>query len=238
MEGVEKSSELEPHEVSSFKRGPRVSKIIEIAQRNVTQGPSLTARGNPKILAAHQFQWGCKSTSHLTKALDRPTTAVKGKTPREQAEQVMALLVVRPLPCIYSTVEELAKGNLVTWSMIQQAAEIKGEKEAIVCSDLLDHGTMEHDIPGMQGCLRYAFLPNEKVDTRGYKRFWHGSKLQTLWSVLYHGKLKASNDVRRGEAYLEGKPGVYAHDDAGLPSCWNYVVHQELGMSGVLHAII
>jgi len=151
MEGVEKSSELEPTEVSSFKRGPRVLKIIEIAQRVVTQGPSLTARGNPKMLADHQFQWGCKSNSHLTKALERPTTAVKGKTSREQAEHVMALLVVRPLPCIYSTVEELAKGNLVTWSMIQQAAEIKGEKEAIVCSDLLDHGTMEHDIPGMQG---------------------------------------------------------------------------------------
>ena len=238
MGDTEMTNAPETESSPQLARGPRVPRILQIAQRNVTHGPKLEARGNPGILADHQFQWGSKAYPHVAKALERPTTAVKGKTPREQAEQVLALLAVRPLPCIYSAVAEIAKGSLVSRPMIEEAAKKMGETGAIVCSDLLDHGEIVYDIQSMEGCVRYEFIPSKLIDTRGYKRFWHGSKLQTLWSVLYHGKLKGSNNLSRGEAYLGGKPGIYTHDDQGLPSCWNYVVHQELGMSGVLHAII
>ena len=131
-------------------RGPRVPRILQIAQRNVTHGPKLEARGNPGILADHQFQWGSKAYPHVAKALERPTTAVRGKTPREQAEQVLALLVVRPLPCIYSAVAEIAKGSLVSRPMIEEAAKKMGETGAIVCSDLLDHGEIVYDIQSME----------------------------------------------------------------------------------------
>lgn len=62
-----------------------------------------------------------------------------------------------------------------------------------------------------------AALPKEPLgewETEAiWMRAWHGTKIEALFSIMYHGRLAASQDTESGDRFFEGKPGVYVHKD-------------------------
>ena len=62
-----------------------------------------------------------------------------------------------------------------------------------------------------------AALPTEPLgewDTEAtWNRAWHGTKIEALYSIMYHGKLAASHDAELGHRFFEGLPGVYVFRD-------------------------
>jgi len=70
----------------------------------------------------------------------------------------------------------------------------------------------------------------------GWRRAWHGSKPEALWSILADGELRASADPARGEQLLAGVRGVYSFHDGlknkalgyarwtPIPSCGEWVL--------------
>ena len=56
-----------------------------------------------------------------------------------------------------------------------------------------------------------------------WKRAWHGSKLEGLYSILFHGRLLESRNNDMGQRFLEGAPGVYFHKDGTQQKAENYI---------------
>ena len=54
---------------------------------------------------------------------------------------------------------------------------------------------------------------------------YHGTKLESLYSILYLGKLQPSQDSSQGEQYFEGYPGVYIHSGRHERKAESYVTH-------------
>ena len=54
---------------------------------------------------------------------------------------------------------------------------------------------------------------------------YHGTKLESLYSILYLGKLQPSQDASQGEQYFEGYPGVYIHSGKHERKAESYVTH-------------
>ena len=46
-----------------------------------------------------------------------------------------------------------------------------------------------------------------------WKRAWHGSKIEALYSIMSHQEINSSEDEGRGHRFLENKPGVYCFGD-------------------------
>ena len=46
-----------------------------------------------------------------------------------------------------------------------------------------------------------------------WKRAWHGTKMEVLYSILYHQKISSSEDEACGHRFLRNKPGVYCRGD-------------------------
>ncbi|CAK0870886.1 unnamed protein product [Prorocentrum cordatum] len=67
-------------------------------------------------------------------------------------------------------------------------------------------------------------------------RAWHGCKLEALYSILYHGRLRASCDKSMGDRYFDGAPGIYVHKDATSRKAENYVRFVHLCGDGVFWA--
>ena len=70
----------------------------------------------------------------------------------------------------------------------------------------------------------------------GWERPWHGCKLEALYSILYHGRLRASCDKSRGDRYFDGAPGIYVHKDATSHKAENYVRFVHLCGDGIFWA--
>jgi len=47
----------------------------------------------------------------------------------------------------------------------------------------------------------------------GWERAWHGTKLEGLYSTMYHGRLFVSYEDVLGGRALQGMPGIYCHGD-------------------------
>ena len=64
--------------------------------------------------------------------------------------------------------------------------------------------------------LALPFVQEQALEQQGRVRAWHGSKLEALYSIAYHGALFAREAEHRGERFLAGAPGVYLHVDATM----------------------
>ncbi len=51
------------------------------------------------------------------------------------------------------------------------------------------------------------------LEAEGWKRAWHGSKFEALYSTLVDKRLRASQNKSRGERMLTNAPGVYCFQD-------------------------
>ena len=76
--------------------------------------------------------------------------------------------------------------------------------------------------PLASGCWRLkwtsfdeAALPKEPLgqweNEATWLRAWHGTKIEALYSIMYHGRLAASH--QSGDRFFKDKPGVYVFND-------------------------
>ena len=70
---------------------------------------------------------------------------------------------------------------------------------------------------------QYSLVEDGKAD---WQRAWHGTKIEALYSIMYHGKLAATHSLERGDRWLKNTCGVYVHkDDTGhkVLNCMRFV---------------
>ena len=81
--------------------------------------------------------------------------------------------------------------------------------------------------------MRYEYLGSRVDLTRqsmgqfnngraDWQRAWHGCKIDSIYSIMYKGRLTASCDYARGHRFFRECPGVYCHNDATRLKCLNY----------------
>ena len=52
------------------------------------------------------------------------------------------------------------------------------------------------------------------LESKGWVPAWHGTKLEALYAIAYHGILLENADEAQGERFLANGKGVYLHGDA------------------------
>ena len=75
-----------------------------------------------------------------------------------------------------------------------------------------------------------------RLEKEGWERGWHGCKIESLYSILYHGKLHESCDRTQGDRFLTDAPGVYLHKDGTSRKAENYTRFTPLCGDGVFWA--
>ncbi|CAK0809987.1 unnamed protein product [Prorocentrum cordatum] len=53
----------------------------------------------------------------------------------------------------------------------------------------------------------------EKLQAEGWVRAWHGCKMESVYSILYHGRFCESGRSGRGDRFFDYGEGVYLHRD-------------------------
>ncbi|MCP3917988.1 MAG: hypothetical protein GY711_20770 [bacterium] len=66
-----------------------------------------------------------------------------------------------------------------------------------------------------------------------WQRAWHGSVVEAVYSVLYHGRLWASAEADHGERFFDGCPGVYCFRDTLAEKAEAYCVETDLFDDGI-----
>ena len=98
------------------------------------------------------------------------------------------------------------------------------------CSCLTRFG---HPVPRPGGWVSMRWLPftkevEQQTNADGWTRAWHGSNIEALYSVIYHGKLIVSRDRTRGERCFDDTPGVYVHKDGTQHKADNYITFARI----------
>ena len=75
-----------------------------------------------------------------------------------------------------------------------------------------------------------------QLTREGWQLAWHGTKLEALFSILYHGGLRESRDETLGERKLTNAPGVYAFSDKLFNKADSYCRFVDLCGDGVFFA--
>ena len=84
-------------------------------------------------------------------------------------------------------------------------------------------------------------LPTKSTSGAGdadWQRAWHGSKLEALYSIMYHGMLAASCSTANGHVFFKDAPGVYAHKDKTAHKASDYVRYVPLCQDGQFYATV
>ena len=68
--------------------------------------------------------------------------------------------------------------------------------------------------------LPFTVLP---LSEGNWQRGWHGCKMEALYSILYQGGLRPSEDETKGDRFFAGRPGVYLHKDDLQRKAENYI---------------
>eukprot|EP00930_Biecheleria_cincta_P067929 TRINITY_DN548_c1_g2_i1.p1 TRINITY_DN548_c1_g2~~TRINITY_DN548_c1_g2_i1.p1 ORF type:complete len:1108 (+),score=152.38 TRINITY_DN548_c1_g2_i1:117-3440(+) len=86
--------------------------------------------------------------------------------------------------------------------------------------------------------VEFTLEAKTKLEAHGgtWKQAWHGSKLEALYSILYHKHLFASRDRDLGERLFEGMPGVYVHKNRTSQKAENYLRFVPLCEDGIFWA--
>ena len=72
------------------------------------------------------------------------------------------------------------------------------------------------------------------LERHGLDKAWHGCKLEALYSILYHGRLRESRKL--GDRWLQGLPGVYVHKKKTARKAENYMRFTPLCKDGMYWA--
>lgn len=84
--------------------------------------------------------------------------------------------------------------------------------------------------------LETTAVVKANLENLGWTRAWHGTKIECLYSILYHGRLFESRDSERGDRMLTDSPGVYVHKDGTSHKAENYLRFVQLFGDGVFWA--
>ena len=90
--------------------------------------------------------------------------------------------------------------------------------------------------PFVEADLPTASLGQWNYGVADWQVAWHGSKLEALYSIMYHGRLYASRDAERGERFCKGAPGVYLHKEATRDKVDFYMRYTPFLRDGVFWA--
>ena len=142
----------------------------------------------------------------------------------------------------------LTRPTLLEAEMLRIHADVATNIPSICCADLLDWERIEEMEGDKAGHYRIPYLPESELDqkltaqdpetTRVWRRAVHGTSVQALYSILYHGKIKTSSDVSRGEGFLEGYPGVYTHNIEDWGFSKGYATYTSLGIPGLYFQVM
>ena len=77
----------------------------------------------------------------------------------------------------------------------------------------------------------------DALESEGWVRAWHGTKLEALYSQIYFGRLFSSSSVQQGERFFSGSPGVYLHKDSTKHKAGHYMRFVQLAPSRQFFAI-
>ena len=97
-------------------------------------------------------------------------------------------------------------------------------------------------VPQQNGWFRMAWLDYDHdteaaLSRAGWETAFHGSKMEALYSILYHGQLLESKDESRGERMLDDAPGVYVHNEDSARKASHYARFTPLHQDGVFWAV-
>ena len=70
-----------------------------------------------------------------------------------------------------------------------------------------------------------------------WERAWHGTKLEALYAIAYHGIILESSDETQGERFLTNGKGGYLHGDANRHKIGCYSRFVQLIPNGLYFAI-
>ena len=88
--------------------------------------------------------------------------------------------------------------------------------------------------------FHFEHLPRKSIGPHSkyaeWRLAWHGCKLEGLYSIMYHGKLFASEDGTQGHRFFPDVPGVYVHKDKTGHKACNYIRFVPLCGDGVFWA--
>ena len=70
-----------------------------------------------------------------------------------------------------------------------------------------------------------------------WERAWHGTKLEALYAIAYHGIILESSDETQGERFFDQWQGVYLHGDANRHKIGCYSRFVQLIPNGLYFAI-
>ena len=94
-----------------------------------------------------------------------------------------------------------------------------------------------------EGWWRCRWLPLTEQElhtlvSKGWCRAWHGTKIEAMYSILYHGRVFESRDWdSRGERTLTGAPGVYIHPDETAKKTETYMRWVPLCDDSIFRAV-
>ena len=71
----------------------------------------------------------------------------------------------------------------------------------------------------------------DALESEGWVRAWHGTKLEALYSQIYFGRLFSSSSVQQGERFFSGSPGVYLHENSTKHKAGHYMRFVQLARS-------
>ena len=98
-------------------------------------------------------------------------------------------------------------------------------------------------VPQQNGWFRMAWLDYDHdteaaLSRAGWETAFHGSKMEALYSILYHGQLLESKDESRGERMLEDASGVYLHNEESAGSVSYYARFSHLRQDGAVWTVM
>ena len=81
-------------------------------------------------------------------------------------------------------------------------------------------------------------LPDEsfRKDSHGvadWRQAWHGCKMEALYSIIFKGRLLASDNAEEGHQFAPGAPGVYVVGDANITKAGSYSRYVQMFRDGV-----
>ena len=69
-----------------------------------------------------------------------------------------------------------------------------------------------------------------------WRTAWHGTKMERVYGILFHGRLAASFDESAGHRFLSGLPGVYVHEK--FSNALHYAPYTQLCRDGLFWRVV
>ena len=189
-----------PKKETDAERSQRLSKIrpgeVPAFDRN--------AKGNP-----HEWNYGRNSNQWLNEKRKRRflnDTDVMRSTLEHSFERMKEFMHIREDAAGTSMLKKLKMSGmkrigLNQWRLPWREFEEKG---------------------GEENLFRFSDGPFAKNGRSEWVTAFHGCKMEGLYSIMMHGRLRASKDKGRGDRYHDNAPGVYCHEPETQYKVWNY----------------